>query len=90
MSRAFSLLVLIGFLVLVVTSSLARDLDDNASLLDSNLDEGFEDDEMLNIESLKRNRPGRQAPPPRSHSAPKNGRRRAPPPRHHATPPEFF
>ena len=98
MSRAFSLLVLIGFLVLVITPSLARDLDDNASLLDSSLDEGFGDDEKLDIETLKRHRHrhrrGRHAPPPHSHDAPKHGRRHAPPPhdapkhgRRHAPPP---
>ncbi|KAL1543265.1 hypothetical protein AAHA92_20265 [Salvia divinorum] len=88
MSRAFSLLVLIGFLILVATPSLARDLDDNASLLDSNLNKGFGEDEILNIESLKRHRHrrGRHAPPPHSHGAPKHGRRHAPPPHSHDEP----
>ena len=104
MSRAFSLLVLFGFLVLLITPSLARDLDDDTYLLDSSdneINEGFDDDEMWNIELLKGQRRGRRAPPPRSHGAPSN-RRRAPPPsnrrrnappphhRNHAPPPEMF
>ncbi|XP_057773727.1 uncharacterized protein LOC130993024 [Salvia miltiorrhiza] len=95
MSRAFSLLVLIGFLILVVTPSLARDLDEDPSLLDLNIDENNEgDDEMLwNIESLKHHRHGhghrggRHAPSPKSHDG-ANHRHHAPPPhRHHHAPP---
>ncbi|KAL1546420.1 hypothetical protein AAHA92_23020 [Salvia divinorum] len=87
MSRAFLILMLIGLLVLVITPSLARDLEDDTLLLDLNSNEnieGFEVNEMLNIESLKRHRHGHRAPPPHSHGAPSNRRRHAPPPHSHS------
>lgn len=73
MFRALSLLVLIGFLV-VVTPSLARDLVEDASLWDLNINENDED-EMY--------RHGRHAPPP-----PHSNDGHAPPPHrdHHAPP----
>ena len=89
MSSTFSFLMLIGVLILVMTPSLDRDVDEDA--LDSNTYENNEEEEMLwNIELLKhdhrhdhRHRRGRHAPSPRSHGSPRNHRRHAPPPQHH-------
>ena len=85
MSRTFSLLILIGFLVLVLTPSLARDLKEDA-LVSSNINETNEVDEMLwNIESLKHRHhcncrhQSRHAPSPQCHGAPRIHRYLPPP-----------
>lgn len=98
MSRAYSLLFLLGILVLFATSSMARSLEeDDVAFLDSDVSEsndGVEDEDIWNIDSLKHHhhhRGGRHAHAPKQH---RHRHRHAPPPhshgppKHHAPPPE--
>lgn len=97
MSRAHSLLLILGLLVFIVTPSLARSLEDEESTdLDvvEDHDQVVQDEELLwGIDNLIKNRHrhrGRHAPPPHNHDGPKHGHHHAPPPhhrRHHAPPP---
>lgn len=103
MRRAYSLLLILGLLVLIVTPSLARTLEDE-ELTDLDVvedhDQVVQDEELLwGIDNLikNRHRHRRHAPPPHSHDGPKHSRhapphrRHAPPHhRHHAPPPEGF
>lgn len=101
-ARAYSLLFLLGFVVLFATPSLARRLEeDDVPFLDSDInedDEGVEDEEMLwGIDSLKHHHHHHHAPSPRGgrhqhhchsgHHAPSPHSHRSPRNHHQALPP---
>lgn len=92
MSRAYSLLFLIGFLVLFATSSLARTLqEEDVAFLDSDISESNEgvDEDIWDIDSLKHHHHhhhhhgghGSHAHPPKQHH-----HHHAPPPHSHGVP----
>lgn len=89
MSRTFSLLMILGLLVLILTPSLARNLEDDESWnsdASEDHDEAVEDEELLwGIDNLIKHRHRHHAPPPhhrRHHHAPPPHHRR-----HHLAPP---
>lgn len=94
MSPIYSILLLIGFLALFVSPSLASGVEEDASLFDSEISENdlaLEDEELWGIDSSLRNhhhhrRRHHHAPPPQNEDDEVLRKRRRPPHHHRRAP----